>query len=91
MSIAAMYFALFSLFSGYLMPLSLLPRWLGTIAAWLPFRGMLSIPVEILVTPHDRGELVHLLAVQAAWAAGALALALAVWRAGVKRFESVGG
>lgn len=91
MSIAAMYFALFSLFSGYLMPLSLLPSWLGTLAAWLPFRAMLSVPVEILITSHTRAELVRLLAGQAAWAVGALALALAVWRAGVKRFESVGG
>jgi ABC-2 type transport system permease protein len=91
MSIAAMYFGLYSLFSGYLMPLSFLPRWLGTLTAWLPFRSMLSVPVEILITPHSRGDVLHLLAVQAAWAVGSLALAFVVWRAGVKRFESVGG
>ncbi|HET9625697.1 MAG TPA: ABC-2 family transporter protein [Kofleriaceae bacterium] len=91
MSIAVMYFALFSLFSGYIMPLTLLPSWLGTLAAWLPFRAMLSVPVEILVTHHDRAALLRLLGGQAAWAAAMLVLALGVWRAGVKRFESVGG
>jgi ABC-2 type transport system permease protein len=91
MAIANVYFALFALFSGYIMPLTLLPRWLGTIAAWLPFRAMISVPVEILISPHDRGELARLLGGQAAWAAGALVFALAMWRAGVKRFESVGG
>jgi ABC-2 type transport system permease protein len=91
MAIANLYFALFSLFSGYLMPLPLLPHPIAAVARWLPFRFMLSAPVELLTQPLDRAELARLLGGQVAWAAIMLAVALAVWRAGVKRFEAVGG
>jgi ABC-type uncharacterized transport system permease subunit len=52
---------------------------------------MLSVPVELLTASHDRDHLAILLGGQAAWAAITLATALALWRAGVKRFEAVGG
>jgi ABC-2 type transport system permease protein len=91
MAIANLYFGLFSLFSGYLMPITLLPHPIAAVANWLPFRFMLSVPVELLTKPHHRDELVGLLGKQAAWTAILLAIALALWRAGVKRFEAVGG
>jgi len=91
MAIANLYFGLFSLFSGYLMPLKLLPPAIAAVGAWLPFRFMLSVPVELLTEPLDRAQLARLLAGQAAWTAITLAVALAGWRAGVKRFEAVGG
>jgi len=90
MAIANLYFGLYSLLSGYLMPLEMLGP-VGRVAAWLPFRFMLSAPVELLIHPLDRGELAALLGGQLAWAAVLLAGALAVWRAGVRRFEAVGG
>ena len=93
MAIANLYFALFSLFSGYLMPLDLLDRYrpIAAIAGWLPFRFMLSAPVELLTRSLDGAELASLLGGQAAWTAIVLAAALTVWRAGVRRFEAVGG
>jgi ABC-2 type transport system permease protein len=91
MAIANMYFALFSLFSGYLMPLELLPGPIAAAAAWLPFRFMLSAPVELMTRSHTGRELAALLGGQLAWTAILLALALGLWRAGVKRFEAVGG
>ena len=91
MALANLYFGLFSLFSGYLMPLELLPRPIAAAAGWLPFRFMMSAPVELLTKPYDREQLARLLGGQAAWTAVMLAVALAVWRAGVKRFEAVGG
>ena len=91
MAIANLYFGLFSLFSGYLMPLELLPRPIAAVAAWLPFRFMLSAPVELMTRPHERAELVDLLGGQLAWTAILLTLALSLWRAGVKHFEAVGG
>ena len=91
MAIANLYFALFSLFSGYLMPIDLLPGPIAALAGWLPFRFMLSAPVELMTTPLDREHLAILLGGQLAWTTILLAIALALWRAGVKRFEAVGG
>lgn len=92
MAIANLYFALFSLFSGYLMPLDLLPRPIAVVAAVLPFRFMLSASVELITTRSlDREHLAILLGGQLGWAAITLAAALALWRAGIRRFEAVGG
>ena len=90
MAIANVYFALYSLFSGYLMPLELLGPVAG-VARWLPFRYMLSAPVELLTRTQHADDLLHLLGGQLAWAVLTLALALFVWQRGVRRFEAVGG
>lgn len=90
MAIANLYFALYSLFSGYLMPLELLGP-VANVARWLPFRFMLSAPVELLTRTQHRDDLVRLLGGQAAWAAISLTGALVLWRRGVRRFEAVGG
>jgi ABC-2 type transport system permease protein len=90
MAIANLYFALYSLFSGYLMPLELLGP-VTNVARWLPFRFMLSAPVELLTRTQHRDDLVRLLGGQAAWAAISLTGALVLWRRGVRRFEAVGG
>jgi ABC-type uncharacterized transport system permease subunit len=52
---------------------------------------MLSAPVELLTRSQSRAQIAALLGGQAAWAAIMLTVAIVVWRAGVKRFESVGG
>lgn len=91
MALANLYFALYSLFSGYLLPLALLPRWIAGLAGWLPFRFMLSAPVELVTRRLDGDQLARLFAGQLAWTAIMIAIALTVWRAGIKRFEAVGG
>jgi ABC-2 type transport system permease protein len=90
MAIANLYFALYSLLAGYMMPLDLLGP-VGAIARWLPFRYMLSAPVELMTRSLTGDQLAALLGGQLAWAVTTLALALAMWRAGVRRFEAVGG
>jgi len=90
MSLATFYFGLFQVFSGYLLPLALMPRWIGTLADWMPFKYTLAVPVEML-TPRTHEAVGTLLAQQTAWAAITLALALGIWRLGVRRFEAVGG
>lgn len=85
------YFAVWSLFSGYLIPLDLLPSAIGTAARWLPFHAMLGAPVELLTKELSSAHAIALVARQGAWAAGCVLLALVAWRAGVRRFEAVGG
>jgi ABC-2 type transport system permease protein len=90
MAIANLYFALFSLLSGYLMPLPLLGG-IGRLATWLPFHSMLSAPVELMTRSLDREQLTLLLGRQLGWTTITLTAALVLWRAGVRRFEAVGG
>jgi ABC-2 type transport system permease protein len=91
MGILNIYFGLFMLLSGYLLPLPLLPSFVRGVAEWLPFRFMQSVPVELMTRSMSSAEAAWLLFGQAAWALAMLGLALFVWSRGVKRFESVGG
>ncbi len=90
-AITNLYFGLFSLLSGYLLPLDLLPGPFAAVAAYSPFRFMASAPVELMTKTLDRGQLELIIGGQLAWSAMMVIVALAVWRAGVKRFEAVGG
>ncbi len=85
------YFGVWTLLSGYMMPIKLLPGALGDIATWLPFYSMLGAPVELLTRSLTHAQLVELLARQAGWAAVAVLTGLAIWKAGVRHFEAVGG
>ena len=42
------WFALYSLLSGYVAPLATFPESLRPLLLALPFRGMLGVPVEVL-------------------------------------------
>lgn len=91
MALMNVYFALFSLFSGYLLPIPLLPGFIGDLANVLPFRYGFSAPVELMTHHLDAQDLALIVGGQIGWAAVTLLLALGLWRAGVRRFESVGG
>jgi ABC-2 type transport system permease protein len=80
-----------AIFSGYLIPLEALPRWVRQAADVLPFRFMLGFPVEALVGLLDRRQALVALGVQWGYAALFGALALWVWRVGVRRFAAFGG
>jgi ABC-2 type transport system permease protein len=96
-----LYFAVFSLLSGYLLPIELLPSWIEPVARWSPFRFMLSLPIELVTRrvpegelvpgPIPRDELAMLMGLQVGWTVLLIAAALYVWRLGVRRFEAVGG
>jgi ABC-2 type transport system permease protein len=88
MALVEVYFGLFMLLSGYLIPLDLMPAWIRSVAAWLPFRYMLGGPVSILIGRcPDAGAM---LAAQWGWAGGMGLIAALVWRAGIHRFEAYG-
>jgi ABC-2 type transport system permease protein len=69
--------------SGFLVPLNYFPDWARVVISWLPFAGMLQVPIEVLLGRLSGVTLAHTLAFQAAWAlvflaADRLLLALAV-------------
>jgi len=84
------YLGVLSILSGYLVPIALLPGWLQSIAEHSPFRYMLSLPVEILISRVEGLEAAGLVGLQWVYASGAVAIAFAVWTAGVRRFEAYG-
>ncbi len=90
-SVFDLYLGLYFVFSGYIMPLELFPGWLRELAAWLPFRYMLSYPVENLLGLVDRGAALRALAVQWGYVALFTVGLAAIWRGGVKRYGAFGG
>ena len=94
MAIGSVFFTLYTLLSGYMMPLDIMASKYPTVTAiaWAtPFPSMLAVPVRILTRNLGTIEVLRLLAMQTAWAAGCILGALAVWRRGLRHFEAVGG
>lgn len=94
MALGGVYFSLYTLLTGYMMPLDIMATKYPTLAkiAWAtPFPSMLAVPVRILTKNLDTSEVVRLLAMQGAWAVGCVLLALTLWRRGLRHFEAVGG
>lgn len=83
--------ALHYAFSGLSAPLALFPAELGSIARALPFRHVIETPVLIGLGLVPRASVLALLLQQAAWAAGLLAVAAALFRAWFKRHQMQGG
>jgi ABC-2 type transport system permease protein len=80
-----------AIFSGYLIPMEVLPAWLRGAALVLPFRYMLGFPVEALIGLQTVGVAARELAFQWGYVALFAVLALLVWRRGVRRFAAFGG
>ncbi len=80
----------YALLSGYLVPLELMPRWVGDAATWLPFRYMLGFPVQVLIGMVDRAAALRGVGVQAVMIAVLMALSSLAWRGGLRRFEAYG-
>ena len=76
--------------SGQMAPLALFPPAVRDAAAALPFRWMISFPVEMILGRLSPGEAWAGLGAQACWLAGALLLMRVVWRSGVRRYSAVG-
>jgi ABC-2 type transport system permease protein len=91
LSVFELWLGIHFVLSGYLVPIDLLPAWAVTLARALPFWYMLGFPVETAVGLLDRNAALAALGVQWLYTALLLVIALAVWRAGMKRFVAFGG
>lgn len=89
-AIFELYFAMELLFSGRLVPMSLLPEWARRLAGFMPFQWAFGFPIESLVGQMTPAQLVGGLGMQALWIAlGGLTLA-AVWRLAIRQYSAVG-
>lgn len=78
------------LLSGRLLPLTLMPQWSQTLAAWLPFKYTFYFPIEALVGHMSAASLAEGLGMQVIWTAICGAVAFAAWRLAVRHYSAVG-
>jgi ABC-2 type transport system permease protein len=90
-SIFEIWLGLFGVFSGYLVPLELFPRWVTVLARALPFRYMLAFPVEMIIGMQGRTRALTELGIQWLFVAVLATTAAGVWRLGLRRFAAFGG
>lgn len=92
-SIAAfdLWLGLYTVFSGYVMPLEFFPDSVATVIRCLPFRAMLAFPVEALLGLITPRETLTDLALQWLWILAFSWLAHRLWRRGMRQFSAYGG
>lgn len=84
------WFALWSVLSGYVAPLALLPPFWRDVAAWLPFRAMLGTPVELLAGQLSASAAGGAIAAQLGWLTAFSLLFSVLWRRGLARYGAFG-
>lgn len=77
-------------FSGMIIPLVVMPGWLGSLAHVLPWSATLQVPIDVLLGTDTDG-FAGALAFQAAWAVGLLALGRATTAAARHKTVVQGG
>ncbi|GLH98098.1 ABC transporter permease [Phytohabitans aurantiacus] len=86
-----LWWGLGSFASGWVAPLALMPDWLRTAAALLPFRTAMGFPVELLMGRLDPRQTVYGFAVGLGWLAVFALLYRITWRRGIRRYQAVAG
>jgi ABC-2 type transport system permease protein len=86
----AVFFSLFTFLGGQFAPLSVLPGWMQTVAAWTPFPWTLAFPVEVVMGRRTGGDLLWGYAVQLIWIVVAIVLLRLLWARATRRYSAVG-
>ncbi len=83
--------SLYFLLGGGVVPLNLLPPWIGGIVALLPMQLALYVPAATLLGTISTSQIISSLEVGAVWAAALFLISAAWWRHVSTRLTSVGG
>jgi len=86
-----LWWGLGSFTSGWVAPLALMPDWVRTAAAILPFRTTMGFPVELLMGRLDVRQTLFGFAVGLGWLAVFALLYRIIWRRGIRRYQAVAG
>jgi ABC-2 type transport system permease protein len=84
------WFATSMMLGGIVAPLDLFPEQVRAVANYLPFRFMLSFPVEIVSGRLSPGDMAIGMAMTILWLAFFLVLYRWLWRHGVRQFSAFG-
>jgi len=90
MTLNDIWYGLSQMLGGMIAPLALFPPGVTAVANWLPFRFMLSFPVEVVSGRLTPAEMATGLAAMTFWVLLALVLYLWVWRKGIRQFSAFG-
>ncbi len=86
----AVFFSLFTFLGGQFAPLSVLPGWMQTVAAWTPFPWTLAFPTEVLLGRRSGGDLLVGYAAQLIWITIAVLVLRLLWTRATRRYSAVG-
>lgn len=84
------WFALYMLLSGYVAPHAVFPTWADPWLRYLPFRGMLAVPVELLSGLLTPEQAIPDVIIQIAWVASLLLFLRWLWTRGIVRYGAYG-
>ncbi len=85
-----LYFTVELLFSGRLVPLSLMPEWAQRAADFMPFQWAFGFPIELLLGKFTPQQALSGLGMQVFWVLLGLLCSALVWRTALRRFSAVG-
>jgi ABC-2 type transport system permease protein len=88
--LATLYELLSRVLGGDLIPIALLPGWLQTVARLLPIQAIYNVPLSIMLGKDDGASPWLGVLLQAGWIVVLWGLAIVLWRAGLRQYESVG-
>lgn len=78
-------------FSGALVPLTMLPAWIGKVAAALPFGQALHVPLSVLTGTLPMNQIAYVWGGQLIWIAGLLILSRVSFRVAARKVTVQGG
>jgi ABC-2 type transport system permease protein len=90
-AIFELFFAIELVFSGRLVPMSLMPPVVQQIAAYLPFQWTFFFPIEVLVSTMSIQTMLTGLGMQLLWITIGVVAVKIMWRFSVRQFSAVGG
>ena len=78
------------LLSGRLVPLQLMPHWVQSVTAWLPFKWTFYFPIEALAGGMSNAALLRGVGYQALWIAICAVSMRFLWRLAARHYTAVG-
>lgn len=84
------YYMVSAFLAGQMAPLTMLPDAVRSLAHALPFSYILWFPVQIFLGNIQGQQILHGMAMQAAWIAVLYVAGALLWRAGMKKYTAVG-
>ena len=78
------------LFGGYALPIYLFPQKVFELIQWLPFRYVLSFPVEIITGQTEGINIFQGILIQLYWLAILVLISYLIWKKGSRYYSAVG-